>query len=110
MSIGGYKFEMVHRFVYLVNGTNGVREEISRRLQNANKCYYDLQNHFKQRLLNRETKSRAYKSLVRPVLMCGCEIWTLTQSDILRFSTSERKRLGKNYGPVQEKGIIADEV
>jgi hypothetical protein len=45
-----------------------------------------------------------YKTLVRPMLMYGCETWTLTQSDILQLSTCERKMLRKTYGPVQVKG------
>jgi hypothetical protein len=106
ISISSYKFESVHRFVYLgslVNDTNDIRG-ISRRLQNANKRYYGLQKHFKSRLLTRETKSRIYKTLARPMLLYGCETWTLIQSDILRLSTFERKTLRKIYGPVQEKG------
>jgi hypothetical protein len=43
--ISDYNFERVSRFVYLgslVNETNYIKEEISKRIQNANRCYYGL--------------------------------------------------------------------
>jgi hypothetical protein len=50
IKITGYKFERVHRFVYLgslVNESNDIQEEFSMQIQNANKCYQGLQRHFK---------------------------------------------------------------
>jgi hypothetical protein len=43
--ISDYNFERVSRFVYLgslVNETNDIKEETSKRIQNANRCYYGL--------------------------------------------------------------------
>jgi hypothetical protein len=100
-------FERVSTFVYLgslVNETNDIKEEIRKRIQNANRCYYCLFKHFKSRLLTRETKCRPYTVPVRPVLTCASDTWTLTQSDIAHINTSERKILRKMFGPIQEKG------
>jgi sorting nexin-29 len=47
LNIYGQKFERVNRFIYLgslVNDNNNVSEEIKKRIQNANKCYYGLRN------------------------------------------------------------------
>ena len=76
------KFERVHRFVYwwsLVNENSDMKEEIIRWIQNANRCYYGLQRHFKSQLLTHEIKVWIYKTLLRPVQMYGSE----TQSDEL---------------------------
>jgi hypothetical protein len=105
--ISDYNYERISIFVYLgsiVNETNGIKEEISRRIQNANRCYYGLLKHFKSCLLTRETKCRLYTTLVRPVLTYASETWMLTQSDIAHLNTFERKILKKISGPIQEKG------
>jgi hypothetical protein len=75
--------ERVSRFVYLgslVNETNDIKEEISKRIQNANRCYCGLLKHFKSCLPTRESKCRLYTTLVRPVLTYASETWTLTQT------------------------------
>jgi hypothetical protein len=41
--------------------------------------------------------------LVRPVLACGCEAWTLTKTDEVALGTFERKILRKIYDPIQER-------
>jgi hypothetical protein len=77
--ISDYNFERVSRFVYLgslVNVTNDIKKEISKRIQNANRCYYGLLKHFKSRLLTRETKCRLYTTLVKPVLTHSSETWS----------------------------------
>jgi hypothetical protein len=106
--ISDYNLERVSRFVYLDslgNETNDIKEEISKRIQNANRCYYGLLKHFKSYLLTRETKCELYTTLVRPVVACASETWTLTQSD-----TSERKILREIFGPIQEKGGMATKI
>jgi hypothetical protein len=57
--ISDYKCERVSGIVYLgslVNETSDIKEEISKRIQNANRCYSGLLKHFKSRLFTRETK------------------------------------------------------
>jgi hypothetical protein len=76
ISIIGYKFESVCSFIYLgsvINETNDMKEEIDKRIQNANRCYYGLLKHFKSRLLTSETKIRLYTTLVKPILTYGSE-------------------------------------
>jgi hypothetical protein len=92
--ISDYNFERVSRFVYLVSlgkETNVIKEEISKRIQNANRCYYGLLKHFKLRLLTHETKCRLHTTLVRPVLTYASETWMLTQSDMAHLNTFEGK-------------------
>ena len=100
------KFERVRSFVYLaslINETDDIMEEINRRIQASNKCYYGLQRHFKSKLLTFTSKCRIYKTFIRPVLMYGCESWTLSQSDINKFGSFERKILRRIYGLINEE-------
>jgi hypothetical protein len=70
----------------LVNETNDIKEEISKRIQNANTCYYGLLKHFKSHFLTRETNCRLYTTLVRPVL---------TYTNTIRHSSPEQLLKGK---------------
>ena len=103
--IDGTKFETVQSFVYLgslVNSNNDISEEISRRIQNANRCYFGLQAQFKSRLLSHKTKCRLYKTLIKPVLTYASETWPLGEKDKLRLAAFERKILRRIYGPKKD--------
>jgi hypothetical protein len=57
----------------------------------------------KSRALNRSSKLKTYKSLVRPVVTYGCEAWTLTNRDEQCLRIFERRILRKIFGPVQNE-------
>src|SRR5215475_11197826 len=57
----------------------------------------------KSRALNRNSKLKMYKSLIRPVVTYGCEAWTLTNRDEQHLRIFERKILRKIFSPVQDK-------
>jgi hypothetical protein len=55
-----------------------IREEIKRRLNFGNACYHTVQNLLPPRLLSKNVKIRIYKTIVLPVVLFGCETWSLT--------------------------------
>src|SRR5215475_13345876 len=57
----------------------------------------------KSRALNRNSKLKMYKSLIRPVVTYGCEACTLTNRDEQHLRIFERKILRNIFGPVQDK-------
>jgi len=57
----------------------------------------------KSRALNRSSKLKMYKSLIRPVVTYGCEAWTLTNGDEQHLRIFERRILRKISGPVQNE-------
>jgi len=57
----------------------------------------------KSRALNKSSKFKIYKSLVRPVVTYGCEAWTLTSRDEQHLRIFERRILRKIFGPVQNE-------
>ena len=57
----------------------------------------------KSRTLNRRSKLKIYKSLIRPVVAYGCEAWTLTAGDEKSLRIFERRILRKIFGPVQNE-------
>ena len=54
-----------------------------------------------------ETASlQIYRTLVRPVVTCGSESWTLTVDEERALAVFERKILRKIYGPVKGKNEL----
>ena len=72
--IGNLSFENVEKFRYLgvtVN-TNGIREEIKRRINMGNACYYSLEKMLTSRLLSEKLKVKTDKPLY---YITGCIVW-----------------------------------
>ncbi|XP_055388265.1 uncharacterized protein LOC129616656 [Condylostylus longicornis] len=102
--IGGHEFEAVGEFNYLGMLLSSDRETsiaILRRIQSANKTYYAHRKLLHSGLLSRNQKLQMYKTLIRPVLTYGCEIWTLKSTDIGALASFERKILRGIYGPIR---------
>jgi hypothetical protein len=74
IKIGNRSFENVSQFKYLgmtVTNQNAIQEEIKRRLNSGNACYYSVQN-----LLSKNVKVRIYKTnfafeVFMAVIDCG---------------------------------------
>jgi hypothetical protein len=73
--------ERVEEFKYLgtmLTDQNSVQEEIKRRLKLGNACYHSVQNLLSSRLLSKNLKIKIYRTVILPVVLYGCEIWSLT--------------------------------
>jgi hypothetical protein len=57
----------------------------------------------KSSALNRSSKLKIYKNLIRPIVTYGCEAWTLTNRDEQYLRIFERRILRKIFGPMQNK-------
>jgi len=57
----------------------------------------------KSRALNRSSKFKIYKSLIRPVVTYGCEAWTLINRDKQQLRIFELRILIKIFGRVQNE-------
>jgi hypothetical protein len=68
-------FGYVAQFKYLgmtVTNQNLIQEEIKRRMNFDNACYYLVQNLFPPYLFSKSVKIRMYKSAIFPVVLYGC--------------------------------------
>jgi len=78
---GKYEFEHVKEFTYLgsqLNQTKSTSSEIQARIRSRNRCYYAYGKLMKSRALNRSSKRKIYKSLMRSIATYRCKDWTLT--------------------------------
>ncbi|KAI5639582.1 reverse transcriptase (RNA-dependent DNA polymerase) domain-containing protein [Phthorimaea operculella] len=107
--VNGTSYKGVDKFKYLgctVTDTNQREDEINIRIQNALRCSAALHKVLTSKLISRRTKVRIYKTVIRPILMYGCETWTLTLKEEENLLVAERKILRKILGPVKnEDGI-----
>ena len=74
--IENLSFEKVEIFKYLgvtVTNTNDIREEIKRRINMGNACYYSLEKILSSPLLFKKLKINTYKTIVLPIVLYGCE-------------------------------------
>ena len=64
---------------------NSIQEEIKCRLKAGNSCYYSVQTLLWPRLLSKNLKIKIYKTIILPVLLYGCETWSLTLREELLY-------------------------
>ena len=79
--IGNLSFEKVEKLRYLgvtITNTNDIREEIKRRINMGNECCYSLEKILSPHLLSKKLKANTYKTIILPVVLYGCETWSLT--------------------------------
>jgi hypothetical protein len=57
---------------------NCIHEEIRSRINSRNACYHTVQNLLSSRMLSINVKIKIYKTIILPVVLYGCETWSLT--------------------------------
>jgi hypothetical protein len=82
----------------IVTNQNLIPEEIKRILNSNNACYHSLQSLLPSLLLPGNVKITIYKTTVLPVILCGCETWSLVLSKKHRLRMFENRVLRKIFG------------
>jgi len=84
LSIGGQAIENVENFSYLGAGVStegGDDEDVHERLRNAQVAFRRLSRSWNSSVHSTTTKVRLFNSLVKAVLLHGCEIWKMTEEN-----------------------------
>ena len=80
LKIDNSAIEMVEEFKYLgvtLTDQNSIQEEIKSRLMLGNAYYHSMQNLLSSRLLSKNVKIKICKTIILPVVLYGCETWSL---------------------------------
>ena len=88
----GETVETVSDFIFLgskITADGDCGHEIKRRLLLGSKVMTNLDSIFKSRDITLPTKVRLVKSMVFPVVMYGCESWTVKKAERLRIDAFE---------------------
>jgi len=99
-------FERVEEFKYLgitVTNQNSIAEEIKSRLKSGNACYHLVQNLLSSRLLSKNLKIEIYRTIILPVVLYGCETWSLTLREERKLRVFENMVLRNIFGPGRDE-------
>ena len=96
----------MEEFKYLgttLTNHNSIQEEIKSRLKSGNACYYSVQNILSSRLLSKNLKIKIYRTIIQPIVLYGCEIWSLTLREERRLRVFENRVLRREFGPKRDE-------
>jgi len=82
---------------------NSIAEEIKSSLRSGNACYHSVQNLLSSRLLSKNVKISIYRTIILPVVLYGCETWSLTLWEERKLRVFENMVLRKIFGPRREE-------
>jgi hypothetical protein len=85
-----------------VTNQNLIQDEI-KRLNFGNACYHSVQNLLSSHLLSKNLKIRIYKTIILPVVLYGCETWSLTLREEQRPRVFENRVLRRIFGPKRDE-------
>ena len=66
-------------------------------------CYHSVQNLLSSRLLSKNLKIKIYRAIILPVVLYGCETWSLTLREERRLRVFENRVLRKVFGPKRDE-------
>jgi hypothetical protein len=90
-------------FAVGVHCDHHMHEEIESRLNSGNGCYHSVQSFLSSCLLSRNLKVKIYKTIILPVVLYGCEIWSLTLREEHRLRVFENRVLRRMFGPKRDE-------
>ena len=96
----------IEEFKYLgktLTNKNSIQEEIKSRLKLGNACYYSVQIFLSSTLLSKKLKIKIYRTIILPVVLYGCETWSLTLRDERRLRVFENRVLRRVFGPKRDE-------
>jgi hypothetical protein len=106
MKIENRSFEDVAKFKHLgktLTDQNQMNEEINSRLNWGNACYHSVQSLLSSRLLSGDVKVKIYRTIVLPVVLCGCETGSLTLREEHRLRVFENRVLRGIFGSKRDE-------
>ena len=68
-----------------------------------NACYHSVQNLLSSRLLSKNLKIKIYRTIILPVVLYGCETWSLKLREERKLRVCENMVLRKIFGPRRDE-------
>ena len=72
-------------------------------LMSGNACYHSVQNLLSSSLLSKKVKIKIYRTIISPVVLYGCETWSLTLREERRLRVFENRVLRGVFGPKRDE-------
>jgi hypothetical protein len=106
MKIHNSSFERVKELKYLetsLTNQNYIEVEIRSRLKSGNACCNLVQNMMSPSFLPKNTKIKMYRTRILPVVLYGCETWSLTLREEFGLWVLENRVLRRIFGPKRDE-------
>jgi len=87
----------------MLTNQNYIQEEIKSRLKLRNACYYSVQNILSSSLLSKNLKIKIHRTIILPVVLYGCETWSMTLREKRRLRVFENRVLRRILGPKRDE-------
>ena len=81
---------------------NSIQEEIKNRLKSGNACYHSVRILLSFSFLSKNLNIKIHKTIILPVILYGCETWSLTLREENRLRMFENKVLRRIFGPKRD--------
>jgi hypothetical protein len=104
--INNSTFERVEEFKYLgttLTNQNSIPKEVKSRFRSGNACYHSVQNLLSSRLLSKNLKIKLYSTIILPIVLYGCEIWSLTLREERKLRVFENRVLRRIFRPRRDE-------
>jgi hypothetical protein len=92
--------DRVEEFKYL--GTT-FQEAIKSRLKLGNASYHSVENLFSSSLLAKNIQIKIYRTIILPVVLYGCDTWSLTLREEHRLRVFENRMLTRIFVPKRDE-------
>jgi len=86
-----------------LNNQNSILEEIKSRSKSGNACCYSVQNPLSSSLLSTNMKVKIPRPEILPVVLYGCETWSLALREEHRLWGFENRVLRRIFGPNRDE-------
>jgi hypothetical protein len=80
-----------------------MHKDIKSRLNSGNAYYHSVQSLLSSRLLSRNVKVKIYKTIIIPVVLYGCETWSVTLREEHRLRAFENRVMRRIFGPKRDE-------
>ena len=75
----------------------------TRYIRHTGTCYHSVQNLLSSRLLSKNVKIKIYRTISLPVVLYGCETWSLTLRKERKLRLFENMVLRRIFGPRRDE-------
>jgi hypothetical protein len=101
-------FQNVVKFKYLrTRGTKQhcIHKKTKSRLILGNSCFHSVQKLLSSHLHSKNVNIKKHKIIILPVVLYGCETWSLTLREEQRLRVFENRVLRKTFGPKRKEMV-----
>jgi hypothetical protein len=87
----------------ILTNQNPIKEEIKSRLKSENACYRLVQNILSLSLLSNNVKIKIAITMILPVVVYGCETWSLTMREERKLRVFANRLMRRIFGPTRDQ-------